>query len=143
MPVDPAWAALIPHRGAMRLLDEVVAHDDRHVHARTRSHQRVDNPLRDGNALRSVHLCEYGAQAMAVHGAVLAAAGDGVPESGLLVALRDIVLAVSRIDDLPGALDVHCTLVLADAGVRHGTFRIEHAGAVIASGRLTVAREGG
>ena len=138
MPVEPAWAALIPHRGAMRLLDEVVAHDDRHVHARTRSHQRVDNPLRDGNALRSVHLCEYGAQAMAVHGGLLARAARGAARPGMLVALRDVRLHVSRIDDLPGTLEGTADLLAAGEASQQYAFRIRHGDGVIAEGRATV-----
>ena len=68
---------LIPHQGAMCLWEEVVAWDQARIRLRTRSHADPDNPLcGDGMAgermLRAVHLCEYGAQAMAVHGALLA-----------------------------------------------------------------------
>ena len=54
--------------------------------------------------LRAVHLCEYGAQAMAVHGGLLARAAGGRAKPGLLVALRAVELHVARIDDLPGVL---------------------------------------
>ena len=80
----PAWRTLIPHQGAMCLLDDVVAWDDQRIHARSDSHRRDDNPLRSDGRLRAVHLCEYGAQAMAVHGGLVARAAGGVasPEIG-------------------------------------------------------------
>ena len=135
---EPAWAALIPHQGAMRLLDAVVTWDAAHLHARTASHRRADNPLRDGAQLRALHLAEYGAQAMAVHGALLAQAAGGAARPGLLVALRGVELALARIDDLPGELDVHAERLLAGEASWQYAFRIEHAGTVIASGRAAV-----
>lgn len=68
------WAALIPHQGSMCLLDSVAHWDDVRIHARSGSHARDDNPLRRDGRLRALHLCEYGAQAMAVHGGLLAQA---------------------------------------------------------------------
>jgi predicted hotdog family 3-hydroxylacyl-ACP dehydratase len=66
------WAHLIPHQGGMCLLDCVIEWSDQRIHARTDSHRSTDNPLRSDGILRAVHLCEYGAQSMAVHGALLA-----------------------------------------------------------------------
>ncbi|MEO8010882.1 MAG: phosphotransferase, partial [Dokdonella sp.] len=76
------WSHLIPHQGLMCLLDEVVAWDDTHIHARSDSHRRDDNPLRSDGMLRALHLCEYGAQSMAVHGALLARASGAAASSG-------------------------------------------------------------
>ena len=74
----------------MCLLDEIVAWDENAIHARSRSHQRTDNPLRSDDCLRAVHLCEYGAQAMAVHGGLLARAAGGSAAPGFLVSLRAV-----------------------------------------------------
>src|ERR1700704_586052 len=101
------WQALIPHQGTMCLLDEVVAWDANTIHARSRTHLRADNPLRSDGRLRAVHLCEYGAQAMAVHGGLLARAAGGTAAPGFLVSLRAVELAIARIDDLSDVLDVH------------------------------------
>ena len=87
------WQHLIPHAGGMCLLDEVVAWDDAAIHARTRSHARDDNPLRSDGQLRALHLAEYGAQAMAIHGGLLARAQGAVAAPGYLVSLRDVELA--------------------------------------------------
>lgn len=132
------WAGLIPHAGVMCLLDEVVAWDAIGLHARTRSHLRHDNPLRSDGMLRALHLCEYGAQAMAVHGGLLAQAQGRRAAPGYLVSLREVTLALARIDDLPQALEVHARRLLGGDGHWQYQFRIEHAHAPIASGRAAV-----
>ncbi len=132
------WAHLIPHAGAMCLLDEVVDWDARHLHARSASHRRADNPLRADGMLHAVNLCEYAAQAMAVHGALRTREAGGAARPGLLVALRDVALHVERIDDLPGRLQVHVESLLALADSLQYAFRVEHRGSVLASGRAAV-----
>jgi predicted hotdog family 3-hydroxylacyl-ACP dehydratase len=132
------WQALIPHKGTMCLLDEVIAWDANAIHARSRSHRRGDHPLRSDGRLRAVHLAEYGAQAMAVHGGLLARDAGGVAAPGLLVSLRAVELLVERVDDLAGALDVHAEkLVGSDASWQYA-FRVEHEGVVLARGRAAV-----
>jgi predicted hotdog family 3-hydroxylacyl-ACP dehydratase len=135
-----AWAHLIPHAGGMCLLDAVVAWDERTIHAISASHRDPANLLRRDGRLHAVHLAEYGAQATAVHGALRArATGDATPRPGLLVSLRDLQLACETIDDLDGELHVHAECLHADAGGAQYTFRIEHCGTTIASGRAVIA----
>lgn len=133
------WAHLIPHAGSMCLLDAVQAWDARSLHATSAGHARADNPLRHANRLHAVHLAEYGAQAMAVHGALLArAGGETTVRPGRLVSLRDVQLAAEYIDQLDGHLDVHAQCLYADDGGAQYSFRIEHAGRLLASGRAAV-----
>ena len=132
------WAHLIPHAGAMCLLDDVAAWDATTIHARSAWHLRVDNPLRSDGRLRALHLCEYGAQAMAVHGGLLARAAGGTAMPGYLVSLRDVDLRVARVDDLDGLLDVHAQRLLGGDGSWQYAFRVEHAGTTLASGRAAV-----
>ena len=132
------WSHLIPHQGLMCLLDAVADWDDARIHACTASHRRADNPLRSDGLLRALHLCEYGAQAMAVHGALLARAAGSAAAPGYLVSLRAVELAVARIDDLAGTLDVHAERLLGSETSWQYAFRIEHAGAAIAHGRAAV-----
>jgi len=132
------WASLIPHTGSMCLLDEVVGWDAATIHARSTSHVHIDNPLRSDGKLRALHLCEYGAQAMAVHGGLLARAAGGAAAPGYLVSLRDVHLRAARVDDLAGALDVHAERLLGSDASWQYAFRIEHAGVVIARGRAAV-----
>lgn len=133
------WAHLIPHAGAMCLLDAVVAWDARTIHALSASHARADNPLRGAQGLHAIHLAEYGAQAMAVHGALLARAqGVAVPHPGLLVSLRDVLLGEEYVEQLDGKLDVHAQCLYADSGSAQYAFRIEHRGRLLASGRAAI-----
>jgi predicted hotdog family 3-hydroxylacyl-ACP dehydratase len=132
------WAHLIPHTGAMCLLDEVVDWDAMRLHARSASHRRVNNPLRADGMLHAVNLCEYAAQAMAVHGALREREQGGPVRPGFLVALRDVSLQVERIDDLPGRLQVHVECLLALADNLQYAFRVEHRGRVLVTGRAAV-----
>ena len=67
-----AIAARIPHQGSMCLLDAVLAWDSGQIHCRASSHRQPDNPLRAAARLGAACGIEYAAQAMAVHGALLA-----------------------------------------------------------------------
>jgi len=138
-----AWQHLIPHRGAMCVLDTVVAWDERHIHLRSSSHRSADNPLRSDGVLRAVHLCEYGAQAMAVHGGLLAQRDGAVAAPGLLVSLRAVKLHVARVDDLPGDLDVRAEKLLDGGGSWQYAFRVEHEGQLLAEGRAVVVQVAG
>ena len=66
-----AIAALIPHQGAMCLLEEVLSCDDDGIVCRAVSHRDAAHPLRDDGILPAVCGIEYAAQAMAVHGALM------------------------------------------------------------------------
>ncbi len=105
---------------------------------RAHNHRNLEHPLRGGGRLRAVHLCEYGAQAMAVHGGLLAQAGGGHAKPGLLVALRAVELHVEYIDDLPGALECHAELLIAHETGWQYAFRISHAEILLAQGRAAV-----
>lgn len=134
--------SLIPHEGGMCLWREVVAWNDAEVRLRTGSHRDADNPLRSDGRLRAVHLCEYGAQAMAVHGGLRGAAAGGAPKVGFLVALRDVQLHVARIDDLDGDLECEATLLAESPASQQYAFRVSHAGTVLAEGRAAVMLQG-
>lgn len=122
----------------MCLLDAVVDWDQTRIHAITDSHSRRDNPLRSGDRLRALNGCEYGAQAMAVHGGLLARNAGRSAAPGFLVALRNVELCVARLDDLDGSLDVHAEQLLGGADGWQYTFRIAHRGTLLVSGRATV-----
>ena len=131
-------AALIPHAGGMSLWDEVLGWDAAQVRLRAHRHRDPDHPLRSHGQLRALHLCEYGAQAMAVHGGLRAHAAGGVAALGLLVALRNVQLHVARIDDLPGAIECEAQVLIdSDSGWQYG-FRIHHGDTLLAQGRAAV-----
>ena len=129
---------LIPHQGAMCLWDAVDDWTATTVRLRSATHRDPANPLRADGRLRAVHLCEYGAQAMAVHGGLLAQALGGAAKAGMLVSVRGMELHVARIDDLRGDLECEAELLADGAGSQQYAFRIAHAGTVIAEGRAAV-----
>jgi predicted hotdog family 3-hydroxylacyl-ACP dehydratase len=130
--------ALVPHQGAMCLWDTVLSWDDAGVRLRTDGHRAGDHPLRCGGRLRALHLCEYGAQAMAVHGGLRARAGGGGARPGMLVALRGVTLHVARIDDLDGPLECEARVLVEAHESQQYAFSIHHAGALLAEGRAAV-----
>lgn len=131
---------LVPHQGAMCLWDEVVSWDGERIALRARNHVDPAHPLRgdDDAGLRGLHLCEYGAQAMAVHGGLRARAAGGRAAPGLLVALRGVHVHRARIDDLAGALEGEAELLVDGEGGWQYAFRITHAGELLAEGRAAV-----
>lgn len=130
--------SLIPHAGGMCLLDGVTAWDAQTISCISRSHQLEDNPLRDAGKLHSLHLAEYGAQAMAVHGGLLARAEGRQAAPGFLAMLRGLQLHRQELQDLPEALVVTATQMLAaDSGWTY-SFEVHHAQALLAQGRVTV-----
>lgn len=132
-----AIAARIPHQGSMCLLDAVLAWDSGQIHCRASSHRQPDNPLRVAERLGAACGIEYAAQAMAVHGALLAPAG-APPRPGYLASVRSVQLAVDRLDDLPQDLDIVAERLSGDEHNILYHFRVEHAGDLLLSGRAAV-----
>jgi len=134
--------AMIPHKDGMCLWDEVVEWDAQRIGLRAGNHRDAAHPLRSQGRLRAVHLCEYGAQAMAVHGGLRARARGGDASSGLLVALRGVQLHASYIDELPGMLECEAEVLAEGEGSQQYAFCIRHAGVVLAEGRAAVMLQG-
>jgi predicted hotdog family 3-hydroxylacyl-ACP dehydratase len=130
--------SLVPHAGAMCLLERVLEWDADRIRLATTTHRFPDNPRRRDGRLHAVHLCEYGAQSMAVHGGLKARAAGGVAAPGFLVSLRGVELHVSRIDDLPGELVVIGERLMESAGSWQYAFAVTHAERLLAAGRAAV-----
>lgn len=136
---DIPVADLVPHGGRMCLLERVLRWDDTTITLTTGTHRDPENPLSDDGRLRAVHLCEYGAQAMAVHGGLIARQRGEHARPGLLVSLRHVVLACDYVHDLEKDLEVEATRVHAGASAWQYDFRVTHEGRLLAHGRATVA----
>lgn len=135
-------AALIPHQGAMCLLERVVEWDSERIVLSTTTHRSSANPLRLDGRLRAIHLCEYGAQAMAVHGGLRAQSAGKIAKPGFLVSLRDVQLHIDFIDSLDGELRVSAQRLLEASGSWQYSFTVEHGNALLASGRAAVIARG-
>jgi predicted hotdog family 3-hydroxylacyl-ACP dehydratase len=105
-------AGLIPHQGAMCLLDSVESWDDKGIVCTASSHRRSDNPLRDGAGLRGSCAIEYGAQAVAAHAGLIDGASGWRAGIGFLAAVRDVTVWVARLDDIEQVLTVRAGVVL-------------------------------
>ncbi len=81
--------AIIPHAGGMCLLEQVISYTDEEIICRTQSHLDVNNPLKTDGKLSKMHLIEYGAQAIAVHGGLLdLSISNGAPKLGYIASLK-------------------------------------------------------
>ncbi|WP_305806358.1 phosphotransferase [Stenotrophomonas sp. YIM B06876] len=130
--------SMIPHQGGMCLWDRVLHWDDGSVQLQAGNHRDPEHPLRHDGQLHAIHLCEYGAQAMAVHGGLRARSHGGRAAPGVLVALREVQLHVARIDDLHGMLEAHAQVLVEAAASQQYGFRILHEGRLLAEGRAAV-----
>lgn len=138
-PLDrAAILALIPHAGAMCLLDRVIDWNADAIHAQSDGHRDPDHPLRQDGRLAALHLIEYAAQAMATHGGLAAQAAGQRAAPGMLVSARGVTLHVARIDDCATALDIRATRLVASGGGWLYGFEIDADGRRLADGRIAV-----
>lgn len=137
----PQLDELLPHAGAMCLLDQVVSWDPARILCRTRSHRPLDNPLRGPLGLSALQGVEYGCQAMAIHSALLVGAASNRELRGHLVAVRDLVLNVDWLHEFEEHLDVTADLEINDGRFVVHRFKIEQSGILLLGGRLTVCRD--
>ena len=135
-----AIAARIPHQGSMCLLEAVMAWDDSRIECLATSHTDPANPLRADGRLGAANGIEYAAQAMAIHGALLAGDGneDGQPRQGYLTSVRGVTLHAARLDDLPGELIVRAERLSGDANNILYQFSVSHADRCLLAGRAAV-----
>lgn len=137
--LDHAWIARhIPHQGSMCLLDHVEVWDERGIRCRAVSHRATDNPLRAHGRLGAACGIEYAAQAMAVHGALLAPPDSPGARAGYLVSARGVQLHVSRLDDIAADLLVEASCITRSENNILYQFSISAAGHPLLEGRAAV-----
>lgn len=121
----------------MCLLDRVDAWDAQRVRCIASSHRAPDNPLRAHGRLATACGIEYAAQAMAVHGALLAQQ-QTTPRSGFLASVRGAMLHVGRIDDITADLMVQAELFSSDGNNVLYDFSVQADGRMLLEGRAAV-----
>lgn len=142
--LDHAWIARhIPHQGDMCLLDAVEAWDQQGIRCRASSHRSADNPLRAYGRLGAACGIEYAAQAMAVHGALLAPPEGAGSRAGYLVSARGVQLHVPRLDDITDDLLVEAICVSRSQNNILYQFSINAAGRRLLEGRAAVVLDAG
>lgn len=138
-PLDRRWIeAHIPHQGPMCLLEEVLTWDAARIRCRATSHRLASNPLRAGGRLGAVCGVEYAGQAMAVHGAIVASMSGGRARPGYLASLRNLVLNVTRLDELPDDLIASAERIAGDEATALYQFAVSSAGRELLSGRAGI-----
>jgi predicted hotdog family 3-hydroxylacyl-ACP dehydratase len=133
----PKIARLIPHAGRMVLLDRVAEYDAVSLLASAISHRQPENPLRRAGRLSALAGAEYAAQAMAVHGALLAGEG-ATPRPGFLAMLRDIRWTVDRLDAIATDLEIRIHLVTAQINSVMYDFQLAAGSRRLLTGRAAV-----
>lgn len=129
---------LIPHAGNMCLLDRVLRWDQTTIECETSSHMLPDNPLRRDGNFPIVNLVEYGAQAMAVHGGLLAREQGHTISNGYLAALRDVQIHNTDISHISGKLNIVAENLMAQGGNMIYQFYVIAGNERIMEGRVTV-----
>ena len=139
LPIGPEGvAALIPHAGAMRLIDQVDAATSEEIMCSSRTHLSSDNPLRVNGVLPASAAIEYAAQAMAAHAAL---ANGGPPRRGFLVVASRVAWSKDRLDATNAALIIRARRLAAMAGGAQYAFSVSAGGEVEVTGTLTLQME--
>lgn len=128
---------LLPHVGAMRMIDAVVRWSDDDIECLAESHRNPANPLWIDDRLPAACGLEYGAQAMAIHGALVAGREDK-PRVGLLVAAHDLLWRVTRLDTVAGALTIRARRLLGSPQQVAYEFDVLDGARSLVSGRASV-----
>jgi predicted hotdog family 3-hydroxylacyl-ACP dehydratase len=130
-------AALIPHSGAMCLLDSVRFWDSMSIVCMASGHRNADHPLASDGRLDAVCGIEYAAQAMAVHGGLTVTEGRR-PSAGYLASVRAVRCHVARLDMLPDDLEVTAVRLGGDRmGAVYG-FSLRSGSVAVLEGRAAV-----
>ncbi len=137
--LNHAWiAAHIPHQYDMCLLEQVVMWDTVQIHCMANSHALPHNPLRSRGQLSSACGIEYAAQAMAIHGALLAPSDSLHPRAGFLISVRGTTLHTPRLDNISADLDIVATCIHSSADNILYQFTVHAAGQLLLDGRAAV-----
>ena len=134
---------LLPHQGAMFLLERVTRFDRNEIECIASNHRDPNNPLRHFDCLPAHVAIEYAAQAAGVHGGLLnrKLRPDAPALTGYLAVVSNLHWQVERLDDLPGDLEIHARrTAIAPGGVAYHV-EMTHHGRSIVSGDLIIALE--
>jgi predicted hotdog family 3-hydroxylacyl-ACP dehydratase len=145
---------MLPHAGAMCLLERVVRCNATEIECVAISHRQSNNPLRFNNELPAHVGVEYCAQAIAIHGYVTsfvtkassavqssAAVAQASPRHGYLAVILNTHWHIARLDECHDVLQVIATKqTTLQQGVSY-SFAIKHQGHEVLTGQAIVALE--
>ena len=130
--------ALLPHAGAMRLIDRVESWDATTIRCHAQSHRDRGNPLRHHAGLEADAGLEYAAQAMGIHVGLLnqSQSMDGL--IGYVGGLRDVVLGVDRLDRCLAELTIDAMRLVEGEKSFMYRFVISPGGQDVITGRASI-----
>jgi predicted hotdog family 3-hydroxylacyl-ACP dehydratase len=144
LPLPPATldhagiAQRIPHHGSMCLLERLQAWSPAGITCVALSHRDPANPLRSASGLLAPCAIEYAAQAMALHGALMATA-DVPATPGYLASVRHVRMNVERLDTVEGPLTVQAERLAGNAQQVLYRYAVsDEQGRLLVDGRATV-----
>lgn len=118
--------ALIPHSGGMCLLEKVISYSESAIICETSSHLLLDNPLKINGKLSKMHLIEYGAQAIAIHGGLIEKQSLNnlllLPKIGYITLIKSVTWG--RFDSLTAKLTIKATVQIMDERVKRYDFSV-------------------
>ena len=136
MPDRTRIEGMVPHAGAMCLLDAVIEWDDTHI-ACAAARPDASHPLARDGQVPAIAAAEYAAQATALHGALL---DDCVsPRAGMLAKLVDVNLYNANLPGTGSDLRVRAEMLGRLATGCMYSFEVANNDGLIANGRLIVA----
>jgi predicted hotdog family 3-hydroxylacyl-ACP dehydratase len=137
-----AIATMIPHQGAMCLLDGLLTWNEAEIRCISRRYAAMNNPLRRADGTLGIATgIEIAAQAMALHGRLTGSASGGASggaKQGVLASVRDVRFFAGALDASDGALTVAAERLAGDSGGATYHFALSRDSVTILSGRATV-----
>lgn len=136
--------SLIPHQRKMCLLEAVVSWDEIRIRCRATDHRNPQHPLRGESGLLAVCGVEYAAQAIAVHGGLIAANNQAfrAPAGGYLANAKEVTWTVDRLDDIEAELIVDAEQLISEGGRSIYSFSVSAGGDALVQGRVAVVLAG-
>ncbi len=141
-------AARIPHSGPMCLLDCVLSWNSETILCEATNHRDTDHPLARDGMLDAMAAIEYAAQAMAVHGALIAEnsaaiTNDSSPKMGYLASVRDVMCAIPFLHELTSPLRIEATRIAGEETRVLYEFSVTSGEQMCAQGRAAVVLDVG
>jgi predicted hotdog family 3-hydroxylacyl-ACP dehydratase len=133
----PSIASLLPHAGAMVMLESIEYFDDARIVCTSGRHRAADNPMRVGGRLPALCGIEFAAQAMALHGALRRSPPSAL-RHGRVASVRDVIVGRRFLDDINDLLIVECRLDAAAGDAYSYAFTLNGGGEALLRGRVTV-----
>lgn len=132
-----AIEARIPHSDDMCLWEAVTKCNAHSIHCQTRRHLDPAHPLKQQGRLSKLHLIEFGAQCIAIHGGLQS--NDKTPRPGYLASVKNVTFG--DFDPETPQLFGQATQLMADDASKLYQFELhDQNGQTVCSGRALVIR---